>query len=93
MTVVIKRNSRKEKFDEKKIKRSIDAAAKEADIPEARRKGLVERVAVEMIEYAKKEKEVRALDLREKILARLDSIEPSVANSWRDFDRESKGLA
>jgi transcriptional regulator NrdR family protein len=93
MTVVIKRNNKKERFDEKKIKRSIDAAAKEADLPEARRKSLMDRVAVEIIEYAKNEKEVRAIELREKILAKLDKIEPSVANSWRDFDRESKGLA
>ncbi len=92
MTMIIKRNGRREKFDTAKLRRAIAAAANEADIPIDRCVALVDEVAGDITGEVAEKKEIRAVELRELILARLDRAEPRVACSWRDFDRESKGL-
>lgn len=93
MTQVLKRNGRKQKFDENKLKHSVEAAANEAGVPEDRCRALVKAVTKEISDSVCKEKEVRSTYLRERILSALDRNEPIVARSWRDYDRESKGLA
>jgi len=93
MSIVVKRDGKREKFDSGKIKRSIENAAREADIPEDRRKALQRTVAKNIIRSGSNDKEVRSTELRDRILLKLDSEEPRVARSWRDHDREAKGLA
>jgi len=93
MTQVLKRNGRKQKFDEDKLKHSLEAAANEAGVPEDRCRALVKAVTREIADPVLKEKEVRSTYLRERILMTLDKAEPLVARAWRDYDRESKGLA
>jgi transcriptional regulator NrdR family protein len=93
MTVIIKRNGEKEKFDEAKLRRAIAAAANEADLPVDRCQMVVAEVTNDIAADVAGKKEVRAVEMRELILARLDKVEPRVACSWRDYDRESKGLA
>ena len=93
MTQVRKRNGRRQKFDENKLKHSVEAAANEAGVPEDRCRALVKAVTKEISDSVRKEKEVRSTYLRERILSALDKNEPIVARSWRDYDRESKGLA
>jgi len=93
MTQVQKRNGRKQKFDENKLKHSVEAAANEAGVPEDRCRALVKAVTKEISDSVRKEKEVQSTYLRERILSALDKNEPIVARSWRDYDRESKGLA
>jgi len=93
MSAVVKRNGRRQKFDEKKLRRSVDKAAAEAGIPDKRRLDLVDSVSVAVVSSLKGKMEIHAGDLREIVLARLDRSEPLVARHWRDFDRETKGLA
>ncbi len=93
MTVMIKRNGKREHFDPAKLRRAIAAAANEADLPVDRCRALVEELSDEISKEVGKLEEVRAIVLRELILARLDRAEPRIARAWRDYDRESKGLA
>ena len=93
MTVIIKRNGSREIFDPRKLRRAIAAAANEADLPVDRCQTLVDDVTNEIAGDIGTKAEIRAIDLREIILARLDRAEPRVACSWRDYDREAKGLA
>ena len=92
MSAVVKRNGRRQKFDEKKLRRSVEKAASEAGIPEKRRLGLADSVSIAVVTSLKGKKEIPAQDIREMVLARLDRSEPLVARHWRDFDRETKGL-
>jgi len=92
MTTVVKRDSSKEKFEERKIRRSIEAAARDAKLPEDKVKRLEENVARNIIDYARKEKEIRSATIRENILNKLDVTAPEVSRAWRDFDRRTKGL-
>jgi len=93
MTVIIKRNGSREKFDPAKLRRAIAAASNEADIPVDRCVALVDEVTNDIAREVEAKEEIRAVELREIILARLDRAEPRVACSWRDYDREAKGLA
>jgi len=92
MTTVVKRDSSKEKFEERKIRRSIEAAARDAKLPEDKVKRLEENVARNIIDYARKEKEIRSATIRENILNKLDVTAPEVSRAWRDYDRRTKGL-
>jgi transcriptional regulator NrdR family protein len=92
MTTVVKRDNTKEMFSEKKLRMSINAAAREAKLPQDKAKRLEENVAKNVVDYARKEKEIRSATLRENILNKLDDAAPEVSRSWRDFDRRTKGL-
>lgn len=93
MTKVVKRNNKKENFDEKKITMAIEAAAKEAKLPEHKIRRLMETGSKNIIQYASKEKEIRSSTIRENILNKLDVDEPAVSRSWRDYDRRVKGIS
>ena len=79
MTVVIKRDKKRERFAGRKLKGSIEAAAREAHLPPERVKSLVEEVSASIIECARCEKEIQSTVLRETVLTKLDATEPMVA--------------
>jgi transcriptional regulator NrdR family protein len=92
-TRVIKRDGSRERFDPAKLRRSLQSAAREAGIPEGRRGTIEKSIVGEVQEKFGDALEIRAVDLRELILGHLDATEPKAARSWRDHDREAKGLA
>ncbi len=92
MITVVKRDRSKEKFDESKIRRSIESATREANLPEARVRQLVDDVSKAVIEDARCQKMIRSGAIRDGILKRLDAIEPDASRAWRDFDARTKGV-
>lgn len=83
---VIKKDGSKEAFDLEKIKRVIRLAGQDAGLDEAKQNEIAEKVAEEIKEIFKDQEEVRALEIRDKILGRLDLYAPPVANAWRDYE-------
>jgi len=90
MIEVIKRDGTRQPFSERKLRSSIENAAKEAEIPASRVKQVVSDAAREPLEMAKGTKPVETKAIREKVLSRLDAIEPSVSKAWRAFDQTGK---
>ncbi len=90
MIEVIKRDGTRQPFSERKLRSSIENAAKEAEVPARRIKQVVSDAAREPIEMAKGTRPVETKAIREKVLSRLDAIEPSVSEAWRGFDRTNK---
>jgi transcriptional regulator NrdR family protein len=90
MIDVIKRDGSRQAFSEKKIRRSIEAAAKEAKIPGRRIKQVVDDASREPLGLSKGTTPIEAKNIRDIILARLDTIEPSVSQAWRAFDRKRR---
>ena len=91
--MVIKRNGKREQFDQGKLRRAIAAASNEAGVPPDRCEALAQDIVGGLAGELAGRAEVRAIELRELVLSRLDRLEPRVARSWRDYDRESKGLS
>ena len=85
---VIKKDGAKEPFDAGKIKGAIAAAAQAAGLAEERKNEVVEQVANAAIQLADSKEEIATSELKEKILAELDQIEPSVSAAWRKHDQE-----
>ena len=85
---VIKKDGSKEPFDEGKIKKSIELAVKQANLPEDRVNELVEQVSRVALQVAEGKEEIATTELREKILSELDNLEPSVSEDWRKYDQE-----
>lgn len=90
MTEVIKRDGSRQPFSEEKLRGSVEAAAKEAEIPAKRMKQIVGDAAREPLALAKGKDPIETKTIREKVLARLDAIEPSVSKAWREFDQNRK---
>lgn len=88
MTEVIKKNGSREDFSEAKLRRSIEAAAREAKVPELRISPLVNDAAREPLALAKGKLPLEARIIRNKVLSRLDATAPPVAEAWRAFDRK-----
>jgi transcriptional regulator NrdR family protein len=83
---VIKKTGEKEPFDPMKIENSIRAAATDAGLPTERINELVSRVAKVVVDAVVDKNEVATSEIKTRILAELDEIEPAVADAWRQFD-------
>jgi transcriptional regulator NrdR family protein len=89
---VIKKDGTKEPFDAEKIENSIAGAAIRTDLSDERRSEVVGRVASSVIQMTEGKEEIATSEIREKILSELDIIEPAVAESWRKYEEEKKGV-
>ena len=87
MAEVIKRDKKKEPFDESKIRRSIENAARDAKLSDERTKELVDQVLEIFVKKSEKEAEIETNTIREAILKQLDTLEPAVSEAWRKFDQ------
>lgn len=85
---VIKRDGTKEPFVAEKIINSIKAAAQRANLSEDRINEVVDQVSSAAIKLAEGKKEIATAEIREKILAELDTIEPSVSEAWKKHGQE-----
>ncbi len=87
-STVIRKDGTKQPFDSEKIKKSISNAAREANLSEERQNEVVEEVTNKVIQSIQEKDEVATSEIREKILAELDSVEPSVSAAWRKYEEE-----
>ena len=87
---VIKNDGSEGPFDESKIRKSIETAAKEAGLPDGRIEELVEQVTGVAVGLAEGKEKIATSELRESILSKLDEVEPAVSEAWRKHD-ETKG--
>ncbi len=88
---VTKKNGTKEPFDAEKIKNSIRAAAKGTNLSEERKNEVVVQVAATIIQMTEGRDEIATLEIKEKILSELDTVEPAISAEWRKYDQEKEG--
>jgi transcriptional regulator NrdR family protein len=88
MVDVIKKDGSRQAFSELKLRKSIEAAAREAKVPDQRIRQIVHDASREPLDLSKGGLPIETNTIREKILGRLDTIEPSVSEAWRAFDRK-----
>ncbi len=86
----MKKSGKKQAFLPKKIRMSVEKAAKEAGLAPRKIGDLIEDVAEPVIELYRKKKVVKATDLRRSLLGRLDRKAKKVAAAWRRYDRRRK---
>lgn len=91
MATVIKRNGNSEAFDPNKIRGAIEKATIGAGLALQRRKEIIDKVAEKTITAAGEKGEITTNALREQILEQLETVERSVFDSWRRFDKRYKG--
>lgn len=85
---VIKKDGTKESFDAGKIKRAITSAATKAGLPEEEKIKVVEQVSTAVTQSVAEKEEVTSAEIKEKILAELDTLAPSVSEAWRRYEQE-----
>ncbi len=91
-TQVVKKDDSRQPFDAEKIKRAIALACSEGGCSEERKNEVVEQVSAAALDLADSKDEIATSELREKILAELDSFEPAAAQAWRKHDQEKNGI-
>jgi transcriptional regulator NrdR family protein len=87
---VIKKSGQKEDYDENKIKNSIKKACEEAGISEDRTEEIINIVLDHINNVFKEREEINSSEIREAILGKLDEIEPSVSEAWRNYEEAQK---
>jgi ribonucleoside-triphosphate reductase len=85
---VIKKDGTKEPFDIEKIRKAVTAAAKRLNLPEEEIKKVVGRALTTTAQLAGGKNEITTMEIKEKILAELDVVAPSVSEAWRKYERE-----
>lgn len=88
MIEVIKSDGTRQPFSERKLRSSVENAAKEAAIPASRFKHVISEAVQEPLEWSKGKRAVETRAIRENVLTRLDAIEPKVSQAWRAFDQK-----
>ena len=84
---VVKRDDRREDFDDKKLRRAIEKAAERANIDKDKVKEITDRVAKDVRDNFKDRDDVKSDDIRKRVLDRLDSEERKIADSFRNFKK------
>jgi len=87
---VIKKDGTKEPFDSEKIRGAIRAAAQRSDLSEERIDEVVNQVSEVAIQLVREREEISTSEIREKILAELDTVEPSISIAWREYDKQKE---
>jgi transcriptional regulator NrdR family protein len=90
MSDVIKKDGSRQAFSEEKVKRSIEAAARDAKIPDQRIPHLVDEAAREAVNLSQGTSPVETRIIRGKVLRWLDATEPAASAAWRAFDVKTK---
>jgi transcriptional regulator NrdR family protein len=90
MTTVIKRGGRRQAFVPSKIRKALKGAAREAGFSAAKQRELVEEVGEAVINFFKKKKLVKSIDIRKSILRRLSTRAKSAASAWKKFEKRKK---
>lgn len=87
---VKKRKGRKEPFDEKKMKGSIQKATIDAGYTLEEKKDIINEVFLNINKKLDDEKEISTETIRMCLLTELDKCEPYIAKSVRRFDSRYK---
>ena len=85
-----KKDGRKEAFDEKKLRRSIQKAVIDAGATVEEKKEVIEKVVKETIETIGEKGEVSTQALRDTVLGALDKVDSAISAAWRSFDKKYK---
>jgi len=84
---VIKRDDKREDFNNDKVRKGVEEAAKGTDIGNDRIKEIVDRIAKDIEDNFKDKDEVKSAHIRERILEKLKEEEIKIADSFRDFKK------
>tara|TARA_Y100000310_G_scaffold13087_1_gene13411 strand:+ start:1329 stop:1601 length:273 start_codon:yes stop_codon:yes gene_type:complete len=87
MVDILKRSGRKQNFSLAKLQKAIDRAAKDAKMPVAKRKELCKEIAEGIKGSLRRKRSISAVDLRRRVLGRLDRRSIATSKAWRKFDR------
>lgn len=90
ITEVIKKDGTKVPFDVEKVKSAIVGAASVTDLSEERKIELVNQITSSLLLKLEGKTEVATTEIRETVLAELDSIEPSVSAAWRQYEKDNE---
>lgn len=89
---VVKRDGSRAPFESNKISKVISTAAKEAGLSPDDAQAAANRVMEVVLQYVNDKDEIFTDELKNLILDELDEFSPEVSRSWREYDRENKGI-
>jgi transcriptional regulator NrdR family protein len=87
---VVKKDGKKELFDENKIVRSIKKAAIDADYNLEKIENVNTNIINDIKEVANKNNEISTESIKTIIFNKLDETESSIVESWKNFDKKYK---
>ncbi len=87
---VVKKDGEKIPYDAEKIKAAIMAASADSGLASDKASEIAEKV-LELVDMAVgAREEVPTSEIKERILAELDSMAPNISKSWRKYDEANK---
>lgn len=89
---VMKKGGKFEPFIPEKIKKSIDFAVQNLNLPPKEKEDIVDKVFKEVIDFFKEKKEIATVEIEAKILLELEKIAPEAAKVWREYRLKKKKL-
>ena len=87
---VIKKDGSREPFNEGKIRRAIEGAAREAGLLDQRISEVVEQVFRATLEQTGRKQEIATSEIRTTILYELQRVEPKVHEAWLTYERRKQ---
>ena len=83
---VIKKNGKKQKFNQKKLQRSIKLAAEQVKLTSGIQNTIVKKTMKEVLFYLDSIDEVTTAQIRDIVLYHLRSMNPAVVRAWLAYE-------
>lgn len=85
---VIKKDGSEEPFDPDKIRSSVRKASEQAGLSDEKTEELTEQASKAALEAASERSKISTTEIRGKLLTKLERVQPSVAEAWREYDQQ-----
>jgi len=88
ISFVVKKDGSKAAFDSSKTKNSIIASAKEAGFDQDKAEAVANEISTSVLNSFYDQDTVLTSEIKNRVLAQLDSSYPEVSAAWRKYDQE-----
>ncbi len=88
MTDVIKSNGKRERFNEQKVRNSVENAVKDAGFSTQEKMNVIEHASQDATQMAQNQDEIQTKQIRDTILSDLEQDDQQVANAWKQYERQ-----
>ncbi|MGZ7210105.1 MAG: ATP cone domain-containing protein [Methanobacterium sp.] len=88
MTDVIKRNGKKEPFNARKVRKSVENAISDAGFTMTQKMDAIEHATGDVENMAQSRNEIKTQEIRNEVVNDLEGDAPEAAQSWRNYEKQ-----
>lgn len=90
MTDVIKRNGKREPFNVRKVRKSVENAISDAGFTLTDKMGAIEHATGDVESLAQNRDKIKSQEIRNEVINDLESEVPEAAQAWKNYEKQHR---